>query len=721
MRGNRIVRIVFATTASFLAWTACGRGAETEATWFPAFDALPASDTAATNAILSFEDGVVKANGSPRFIIGTSFAEGIDRDVSIPSTGYPNSLKWIYESMPNFEDAQRLGLDSFGITPEMDWRRAFRPNPLPRRNMVLLRRPMKSGLPILAELSIEKKSEAWMTLMEGVPPQEEAWFDGPASSMPYSIITETGINLWKTIWSTGASYYRNLGLEPFAYRVFTDADYFDVSSSAKNAFLRNLNARFAQIDAINRQWGSHFNSTQQIAFFANSTDNISVHVEYTKFLEERFADACRCAAESVRNASGNTNAPVCFQPQSLNSSGIDIFKASRYTPILCAPNAPENPLIVALYMQAVAEGRPIFSPDVPVLHSAEQVRNTILAQFARGYSLAYLGKWRRNTQSWLRYKRTAPATGGIARTVLDTGATEASGRQAADTDPLCFMNPYATPPESLAGIRQAKHDIRLATDLFTYQSRTNGTAIAVLYSRPSDRLAKTSAFLPSTVTLSALVDALAFSHYKTAFLLEEQLTPENANRYRAIIVPDAAFASYETTPALLNRYVEAGGTLILYPHALTQNEYGSPTTNKLFSLASTSNTWTSAKIGEIDVKSTPVGLGKIYRVQSPDLDALLRSLGLTKTCQCLDPATGAELPHIEVSQAQTADGTRSFIFFNRTDRKVTALVKIPGLEQPHARDLCRDKTLPTHDGGFTLELAPDNGEIVTVSPAPQKD
>ncbi|MGI5867862.1 MAG: hypothetical protein ACOX9C_00250 [Kiritimatiellia bacterium] len=673
---------------------------------FPEFADIPDHEKMPPGATVAFGEGAVLVNGKPRFLIGATFFQDAERDAEVRTTGYPQSLSWIYESLPDYADAQRLGLDAFGATPARTWRRRYRPRPVPRRNMNILGRPLNAGVPILAELAIEPGTHAWMTYMEGVNPPEGAWFDGMAHGIPYSVAHVHGTALWKRIWSSDAAYYRQNGVTPFAWRLFAGADFFDTDRRNTTAFTQWLNARWKTPAEFNKGLGASFSSFPVAARAEKNASNLGLTVEYVKFLEDRFALLCTQAVEIVRSATGDPAPGVCFQPLRADGKGIDILQAAANHPILCAPANQTQPRYVALYMQAVAQGRPVFSPPVRPAIDAETTRADILSQFARGYALCYLEKWRRHPREWVKYTRDDGPTR------LDEAATEAAGRQHAAENPANFMNPYAVPPEALLGIRLAKQDALKAAELFTLANRTNGAHVALLHSRPSVRLAHARGDPKPLDTLPQYADALVFAQFKTALVLEEQLADQDLSRYAAIVVPDACRASYPETPAALRRYAERGGRLVVAAGALSQNEHGANATNAL-ALASAQNEPRTQPLGGGRVTTLPPGFAATNLVAS--LGALLDGLDVPRAWRGLDPATGQTLAGIEGTHARAPDGRHGLILFNRTDAPLPALVSITGIASPKATDLRTGSPLPSRDGKVEITLAPNRGEMILIT------
>lgn len=698
------------TKTVFLFWGLCLQSLAFSGT-FPEVSELSEDEKFPQSAILELRDGAIFANGAPRFIIGSVIHEGADRDAGVSATGYDQADAWAYETLPDYTDSQRIGIDSLGIVPARAWRRIYRPRALPRRNMAALSRIIGSGLPILGELAIEDYSHANFPVMEDVNPSEFCWFDGAAHGVPYSVVTPEGVQLWKTIWRTDAAYYAKHGATPFAFRIFASADFFDTSPAATRAFSNYVTKKHGDVNTLNKALGTDLRTFTQVRQQATSTNNVAAYIEYTKFLETKFADLCSASVTEIRAASGNTNAAVCFQPQSVRPTGIDHYAAARQMQILCAPADAGNPLFCSKYMLAIADGKPVFSPDVTIGQSATTTRNVILSQFARGYAGAYVREWRRGAREWIRYTRTASGS-----TVLDTAETEKAGRDYAAKNPDYFMNPYVVPAEALTGIRDAKKAILAAGGVFSVRNIERGTQVAVLYSRPSDRLSATSAGREIAVDLSdeAAVDALSFAHVKNSVILEEQLGTSSTNGLKAIVVTDSSYATYADTPRLLHEFASNGGIVLLSPGALAVDEYGRTATNA-FSYASSSTNEVGA--AETKTQTFKIGNGSVIRF-SGSAGVLPRILfeeaGVHPSCQGVDSATGAHVGGIEITHAEAADGAHGLLLFNRGAEAADIRMSIPGVAEPSARDALSGKPLPVEESAFRIVLQPNAGEIVLV-------
>ncbi len=680
------------------------------------------TETLPPHATAVITRGDIHVNGHSRFLIAAFIPEGADRDSGIRTTGYPAERAWIYESLPDYQQAQTLGLDGFGITPEHDWRRIFRPRPLPRRNWAALNRPLKSGLPIIADLAIDVDSPGRMTFMDGVNPKEQAWFEGEAHGVPYSVISDEGLRLWSTIWRATAASFTERGVSPLAYRLFAGADYWDVDARTKTAFARHLGTQFGTVAAMNEATGEAYTSFHQASRFSTSTNDPVVHVLYTTFLETAWTNALVSAARAIASGTRTESPAVFFQPRARVNAGVDLFSAAAVQGLLCAPAEDDDPALTAVLLRAAAQhGQPLIICDIPVDGDATALRNTLLTQFARGYAIAAPGPWRRGASDWTRYQSVVPPGGGRPQTRLDPEATEQAGIRHAEQNPGWILNPHAVPPATLEGIRMARRDAHTVAHRMTAASRMTGTAVALLHTRSAERLRGTGRQAFPTNDLSACLSALHQAGYKAGALAEGHLSSVSNSPWRVVVVSDSAFATQPEHLADLSRFVESGGTLILTRQALTRNPYGNPLSDSPFDPPDDA----VAHQDETGIRHDwSHGKGRVIRFKSaipahalPVLfETILTDAGVDQTWACVDPESGRPHADIEIAHALDPDGTHTLVLFNRGGRTVDARIRLPAVPQPQATDPVRKRALPVEGDAFQITLQPAHGEIVVVTP-----
>lgn len=691
---------------------------------FPEFESIPAAERFPQQASLTSHEGTFYVNHQPRFIIGTTFFEGADRDPEVHSPGYPPSLHWLYESLPDYPAAQRLGLDAFGATPPRLWRARFRPDAVPRRNMTLLSRPLHSGLPILAELAIEPNTHAWMSYMENVRPPETAWFEGSAQGIPYSLIHAEGTNLWQQIWTSDVQSYAQMNVVPTFYRIFANADYFDTSRSAQTPFLRWLEKKWSSVHELNKAIGKHYSSFSQVSRTPKTSANLGVLIEYIQFLEAQFAARCVQAQSIIFQTTSQSNAWVCFQSHAPDAKGIDCLQANQSLPLLSAPANSVSPRYTAHYLQALAQGRPVFAPPVTPSGDAEQVRAALFETFARGYAIAFLEKWQRHPRQWVKYSRAPLAPGKRPATHIHATATEAAARAYAKDHPEVFLNPAALAPEALMGIRLAKQDALLAAPYFLASNQTQHAAVGILHSRAAVRLAHARNTPERLRELPDLTDTLTLNHFPTQILLEEHLSEQSLASISVLVVPPLNSASLPQTPTLLKDFVQKGGTLLVSTNALRETPYGLAATNVL-NLARLSQAscpsfppfnWPCIA----DPKGKIIAIPPDHSVTHSALPDLLTHLGVVPTCIARDATTQKPITTLEVIRAIQPDQSQAFIFINTDEAPLNAILSIPNLPHFAVLNLRTHAPIPTSpEGTFPLTLGPRQNALLLLTPIPQ--
>lgn len=486
--------------------------------------------------------------------------EGADLDTEVKSTGYSPDEARFYESLPTADLAREIGLGAIGIPCAHSWRKRFRPEPLPRRNMPRLRQAAEATPLRFCDLAIGPDSHARMRPMENIRPYPEAWPSPESASIPYSILSDDGIELWRTIWTEGAkadaAEFRTV--PPTAYRLFENAELVDYSRSAKSNSRTFFQTLFngSNIE-FRKALGSGAGTLSGIGRFQNAPTTLAAHVLHEKFLEESFLLI-------LAEATNRLSAPVFFQPASDAPSGIDLERTAAYcTAVLAAPTRTAHPLYTAKFFAAMACGKPVLSPWVVPSADAAQTAEALRLQWRLGYSFATLSPARRAPRAWTRYHKN-PTTN---KTELDPVATEAAGRASAAAFPGNWLNPYAVPPAALLeGLTDAQNG-----PLETIES---SPTIAILHSRASERI---RAFEKTeNPTLADFAEEILQRKPDATILLEKDAFVDIPEATKLLIVPDPADACPPEVLESIRRFLARGGILAAGPHALSRNEFGAP-------------------------------------------------------------------------------------------------------------------------------------------------
>lgn len=670
----------------------------------PAAPAAPAAAasaaTAATNAVPA-----VSVTARPEAFLFLFAPEGLDLDTEVrhPESVVPPDFAWLYAEIPADERAcDALGIGGVALTPNHPWRKRYRPDPIPRRNLRALRHAAAAPLPLVCDLAIAPDSHGAFENMEGVIPDAGCWPEPASTSVRWSVTTELGREHWLHIWSADlADFKQTIRAVPDAVRLFADADPQNRSTWGRSAILRRIRREYKTIADVNKAWevSPPLNSFPNITRLSGGRyESFAAHLIYANLEED-------CFAELVRRAGETLGVPVFFQPAADALPGLDPVTANAASPLLSAPARTEHPLLTARYCLAVAKGRPVFSPEIRLTDDPAAIRSAVLAELARGYAAATLAPLRPNPRAWTRYGRNASG-----RLELDQAATAAAGA-ARPKRPDDVLNPYVLSPVALSnGLAAAREAVREALPWFTPgKPATETNTLAILHSRAAERVRachrlKLSAGAPwceKTLPLADFVDAAVFSFYPTEILLERDVAAIPAH-IRAILVPDCIDACRPETAPALRAWVEQGGTLLINPNSLSRTVTGAPRKPAPFADFPTNTLETLSA-----VRVQPLGKGRILRFDpgknvaelSAVLQPLLREAGVNPILNAVHTDSGKPVIGLEAVRAPASGGAWAYLLFNRTNTPLTFRASLPGSEN------AVDYTLPPQRGDLFL-LAP---------------
>ena len=527
----KLIRIVAFT--ALLGKTLLATSAAPEADPFVKFADIPAAERLPRAAVLSVApDGTFLVDGHPRYLTATIFYGGID-DQRLHTSGYPESLNWLYEDVPDFEGMQRIGVDAIGFEGGREWMKLVSPTAAPKWKMSAgfpstprFAEVCAGQLPTYVDLTPAPWGHGGIVAKDNPQLPPEAWTVGDNHWVPYSIHHPDGRGIWMKMWRDSVERYSKLPVKPYCYELMNEPSVFDNGPYAK-----------AQFEKSGRR--NH-------------------PVEFLKFTDETYASLIAEGVKAVHEIQPGAFATV----QPLNAAGgargIDLYRLSRICDLVCTPTGGGG-ISVAHMMRALADFKPIVDGETYIGTTETSVRNALLCQFARGYNASYTFKWHRRPRDWAR--------GG------DAAAEEPVAKGIAAYN---FLNPYAVPTEALVGFRLAKRDALDVADFFVPRDRGVPRKVAVLYSKPTERICnvgrKTSIGLFAKVT-----DELEFAHLCPDVIFEEQLKddPERLKRYKLLVAPGVS-SVFPETPSLVRAWQAAGGKLVMVGERMASDEYGEP-------------------------------------------------------------------------------------------------------------------------------------------------
>ena len=699
----------------------------------------------------SFEigaDGNFLVDGKPRFLIGNLYYGGFGADTLAKGPGYGDEYAWIYESAPDRAYLQRLGFDTSGGEVSPSWLAKYRS---PRRyyqarggvDWSVAEGLWHSGLPMVVDFTCATWSHGGMKYEKGMKPDECA-FVKDCHFLYYSLITPEGRDLWRDFWRSGAEELKAHGAKPYVYELFNEPSYNDKSPAARGAFAAFLSKTWkGDAAAMDRAWRTSYGSFEAAAAFKSPDEAAGLFVAWHKFREECFMSGVKLGIETIREV--DPSARFCFQPMSRIRNIVETAAAYGLCEVTMMPTGGGS-LYADIALRALSDGKPMIDGETYLGRTRTSHRARLLTQWARGLNASYYFKWERRLRE------------------VDMKNPAESLKRLGERFPWLGLNPAFVPPEELVGIMNAKRDIFAMQDLFAPRLRGLGEQkrVATLFSMPTYRLPQTSSrkceAFAETCANALAVDA----HIPLDAVFEEQLRSGRLDRYR-ILVAAGVDAVYDETPARLESWVKAGGTLVLAQEALGLDEWGGergasaaafpgvslgeyaagdvakfsfggaeyeavPYRLAKFSPDAGWQTLAALPGGHAAVARRKVGKGAVYYVgvrfpKRGDEGRLIASIaaacGVRPICRTLDYASDSPVDGIEVHAARLPNGDTGFVVFNTT-LAPKAIRFVPGEEfrSDALVDVSRRTVLgrgesaacvlllPSSDPGFAQGLAP---------------
>ena len=561
---------------------------------FPAFDSLRPPVLMPENAACAISpEGNFLVEGLPRYLVGTLYYEGTDREIGLDNIGYPDALDWLYQDIPDYRGHQRLGFDSVGTFAPDRWQGKYREGKGGTPNMRYYGRWIKAGLPLVVDFTCSSWYQGTVSYKEGLPPDKKAFMPTAGQFFPWRITTAEGRRLWLDMWTDGARFMSEQGVVPMAYELFNEPGFTDDSEYARVLFAQWLKRTYKTPAGMNAALRTTYASFEEASAFERLDRPLKV--DWLQYNEDLFASVCAIGAKAIREAGGHPDAGVCYQPLFLRMPGQNLYKTTRQLNRVMSHTGGGD-LVEGHVLRALADGKPIMDGEMYAGGSRAGFRIPYMREFARGFNASYIFKWCKRAHDWRTayqrernpdgterrnqyghpvwvYERDADgnavkdASGNSVRKI-DFSATAALAKRCAERFGYCVLNPWAARTEWLLGIMDAKRDIADVMDLFAPRDRGVPRQVAVLYSYPSERLE-----LGASRLFDMYVSALDYAHVPVDVLFEEQLAEGRQDRY-AMIVVAGSDACYDGTLPALKRFADAGGVVVFAGGAPMLDEHG---------------------------------------------------------------------------------------------------------------------------------------------------
>ena len=192
---------------------------------FPKFEEIPQELIMPRNArIATAGDGNYLVNGKPRYLFGAETGiSDISGDLA-PSAGYPPALKWLYEEPLNYENSQRLGIDTVAYFASHSWVKSLYPGrkkwpPAPPRDAAFVKELFSNGMPFQIDCTCfewthgmlaKDKELNYQIPQDAITAKDHHW-------VPYNIFHPEGRKIYKTIWESAIDEAKTAGLNAMLF------------------------------------------------------------------------------------------------------------------------------------------------------------------------------------------------------------------------------------------------------------------------------------------------------------------------------------------------------------------------------------------------------------------------------------------------------------------------------------------------------------------------
>ena len=669
---------------------------------FVPFSQLKSSELCPPAAGLSVApEGHLLWDGRPHYFTATIWYGATELECQEDTPGYVDSLKWLYQQMPDYEALQRLGLDAGGVEAPLNWTRKYAPwNKPQRRNDAVLAPCVTNGLPIYVDYTASDWSHGWMgsprhNLLDPDDPGDpqdghvtgekgrlpkEAFAPAGHHFMPYSILNEKGRKIWLNMWVDGAKELKEIfPVKPWCYELFNEP-----ACSEEGLVDKSLKP-----------------------------------VDRIKVIEERFASLLAEGQAALREI--DPDALACFQPTTMRTRGIDLYQANEKLGVVCAPTGGHGGAVEAHLLRAMADGKPIVDSEMYVGDSTNSIRQSFMDQYQRGYNVSYMFKWSRRPSDWRAVRQVEETDGKWKGTKFWRTWPEESLKKVGKVSGYNFMCPYKVRTDQLLGIRLAKRDILDVEEFFSPRDRGVPREVAVLFSSPTERLAQVSGG-GNFRLFDAAVSGLDYAHLNPDVICEPQLTNTltRLNRYKVLVMAGVT-ATYPGTWKHVLKWVANGGHLLVFTDRADRDEYGgrNPEAPELQEgtkmIGKGSITFRDEKCGSLQMAADAARLGALSGVK-PCCEAIdaLSDIGAAAGSLEITPARRGKLDAYLVSSRAP---TTQIVKFKPApipgaDNPILVRLStvfgdqpVPGAD-PHVRDLVshRQPLKADKDGYYILTL-----------------
>ncbi len=605
---------------------------------FPEFNQIPKCLKVKPDYKVEIKGPNYIVEGKPRFLAGAEISRQAKVGVEYKTTpGYDKKYNWIYEKLPDFESAQRLGFDTMGCFIPSGWMKKYDPNikaesPGTQKRFERFMREIK--MPLYIDFTLFPWGSGKLVDTDKIPQRAKSNPKLKQHWLGYDPDNEDGLRLLKDYWKFGAELVVKNKIDPLFYELFNEPTYFCDCKDNRILFVKWLKKKHGSERAMNQKWSSNYESFEDAARFKNSSDNQGLYVDYSQFLEDRWIDILKIGIATIKSVDKRKNiqitcqaaGPYTIDPHlaSLNYYKMNALFSTIQAPTGCgglshtrnvgAKKAPKNTIDAPMQNQGAIKSSMTMkilrgiSPDKPIVNgesgfpppSRKGLCDRFWIEMMRGVNASYLFVWTR--RAW---------------DINPSNSIEAAMAKAKQY-PYLMLNPYAIPTSALPGIMDFKKEMIALQDIMAEQPRGIKPEVALLHSFASRRFSYVSKEDSTADEIINYYAALEYSYYPFDALLEEQIRDGEKHKKYKVIIAGGVESTLPTVRKKLEDFVKDGGILVLGLNTLSNDEYNNKTD---------STEWAGVKLSR--TKSKPISL-KFSIPQTSALPDTIRGLSYAK-------------------------------------------------------------------------------------------
>jgi hypothetical protein len=559
---------------------------------WPNYDELPEILKADKHPPLVRDGKFIWLDGRRMFLLNPYLREdprlvywgGHDRDNPPPNHGIydPQAHGWIYDEIPDAEILCRLGFNSFSATmPSQPWWDAVGYNQRDRGHNAerLSLYAAEVGLPFYMDMV------CWPWTL-GKPAAQPEETDLPASAFtrgrhhwtPYRIIGK-GRNVWLRMWRLYAERYRDAGVNTIAFELMNEPAYTDVSEDHRAEFIVWLKKQYADLASVNQIWGTEYQMWDEIVAF-DSLDELKsipgLFFDYDAYLAERFTELIADGVETVSAILPDTLVGIQTMGGYALSPHDAVWKhllaehetvvltptgGGRWTPgssadkrmvsVLESPMAAaplENDLLLEL-----SGDKMVFDNETYLRgQTAREVRNRLWEHVLSGLDGLSVFSWSKRGWAWW--------------------GTRADLVTEADKYPYSALIPLARQTDALRGIHDFAAEVQPLADRILPKPWGPDPKIGLLYSWADARHRIYKPEFPDKTP--AYYAALKYTHANSRVIPSHKILENNALAGLDVIIAGGIRYVEKALPSALERFVRAGGVLIVGEEPMALDLYG---------------------------------------------------------------------------------------------------------------------------------------------------